>query len=742
MKLLFKVLLIIFSAGVIAAAPFIKTNLIKNKPVYYKNTNKINDRECSFCHNDIIKYKVLHAPVTDDCRNCHESISEKHPQAKNIDFKLVEKTPDLCFICHEPKNDKKYVHSPVKNGDCKSCHSPHGTDNQYLLYKPSPTLVCEQCHDFDFKEKSNIHAPIELDGCLSCHDSHQSDHTYLLNEEKPALCITCHDNIGVEKQAKFQHAPFEDDCSNCHSPHNSKENFLLNESVPELCFTCHDDIQTILRESKHIHKVSEGKNDCNSCHSPHASGNNKILREEQTTLCLKCHNKTINTGTKTIENINAKLLTAKYKHPPLEEGCSVCHNPHGSENTSLLISSFPESEYVKSEVSNFELCFNCHDTELIEKEISETATNFRNGNENMHYLHINGDKGRNCNLCHDMHASKNKFLIKKRTKFGTWNMPLNFIPFETGGSCNTGCHTKKTYDRTSPIKYGYVPPQDSLSGTNSNVQKDTINNVKTVENIKDTIPDKQEFYADTDTNNIIDAKTDSSLKENITDKKDTVIINNEEKFYEADTKTTLYDTVNIKNPNVYYADTVKNIKDTVVDKNKNAEKEKSNETISDINKEKPDTAEVYDFKEEKIQNTEDKEKIQEIPVVISEKNKEIKKTETEAFEKIKNLKIYFEFGKTDFAKPAEYAVDKVYKFLKEYPESSIIICGYTDDIGSEKYNLGLSKKRAETVKKVLIAKGILPKRIKVKAYGETNPADTNETEKGRANNRRTEFQLK
>jgi len=67
------------------------------------------------------------------------------------------------------------------------------------------------------------------------------------------------------------------------------------------------------------------------------------------------------------------------------------------------------------------------------------------------------------------------------------------------------------------------------------------------------------------------------------------------------------------------------------------------------------------------------------------------------------------------------------------------IRGYTDNIGSWKYNLRLSQKRAEAVRQYLINRGIDPKRLRAVGYGEANPIATNATAKGRAENRRIEF---
>ena len=74
---------------------------------------------------------------------------------------------------------------------------------------------------------------------------------------------------------------------------------------------------------------------------------------------------------------------------------------------------------------------------------------------------------------------------------------------------------------------------------------------------------------------------------------------------------------------------------------------------------------------------------------------------------------------------------------QKLPAAVILVVGHTDNSGTEKYNAGLSLQRAEAVRNYLTTKhGIAPARINAEGYGEMAPADTNETEAGRAHNRR------
>lgn len=101
--------------------------------------------------------------------------------------------------------------------------------------------------------------------------------------------------------------------------------------------------------------------------------------------------------------------------------------------------------------------------------------------------------------------------------------------------------------------------------------------------------------------------------------------------------------------------------------------------------------------------------------------------------------IFFETGKSTLLPTSFVELDKVVDFLKEGTLSLIEISGHTDDVGSDKLNQILSQKRAESVVKYLVGKGIDSQRVKGVGYGETKFIDTNKTEAGRAKNRRVEF---
>lgn len=103
--------------------------------------------------------------------------------------------------------------------------------------------------------------------------------------------------------------------------------------------------------------------------------------------------------------------------------------------------------------------------------------------------------------------------------------------------------------------------------------------------------------------------------------------------------------------------------------------------------------------------------------------------------------VFFDFNKYELKPESFPELDRVVKFLNEYPNLEIELSGHTDNIGTHEYNMKLSENRANAVAEYLTGKGIAKNRIIVVGYGETQPADTNQSEEGRQKNRRVEFKI-
>lgn len=118
-----------------------------------------------------------------------------------------------------------------------------------------------------------------------------------------------------------------------------------------------------------------------------------------------------------------------------------------------------------------------------------------------------------------------------------------------------------------------------------------------------------------------------------------------------------------------------------------------------------------------------------------EKNIPLQPLEANAVVTLKN--IFFETGKFTLKDDSHTELDKLVKLLNDNATMKVEISGHTDNVGADKDNLLLSENRAREVVKYLAGKGIAPGRLTAKGYGETQPVATNDTEAGKAQNRRT-----
>jgi predicted CXXCH cytochrome family protein len=253
-----------------------------------------------------------------------------------------------------------------------------------------------------------------------------------VSAEDDCISAKCHATLVA---GKVVHGPSES-CDTCHEsvatphPQEGKKTFKLSQEPPELCAVCHDAIGT----KSNVHApVKAGM--CASCHDPHSANEAKLLLQPAADQCSACHD-----DKGKLANVHAG-------------DCTTCHVPHDSDFAPLLSAEFPPNKYVPYSDSAYALCFSCHDLEMLEKPQTGSATEFRDGERNLHYVHVHDvKKGRSCQLCHAVHGTRGPSLVADAVPFGKWNLPLKFVKTETGGSCAPGCHTPAVYDRTTPGK--------------------------------------------------------------------------------------------------------------------------------------------------------------------------------------------------------------------------------------------------------------------------------------------------
>ena len=103
--------------------------------------------------------------------------------------------------------------------------------------------------------------------------------------------------------------------------------------------------------------------------------------------------------------------------------------------------------------------------------------------------------------------------------------------------------------------------------------------------------------------------------------------------------------------------------------------------------------------------------------------------------------VRFDTNKSTLTAGAKANLDKLVKVFNEYPDTNIVIYGYTDSTGTPEYNLKLSDQRAASVKSYLSGKGLASSRFTTTGMGIADPIAANDNEAGRSQNRRVEFAI-
>lgn len=423
-----------------------------------KPTEAVPTASCvtSECHKDVKDYKVLHGPVNvNACDACH-----KLTNAQEHKFELSRDKTATCTFCHVVDTaNMPVVHKPVTQGDCLGCHNPHGGATPKFTRGATMKDLCNRCHQDLTADKKMIHGPAAAGACGSCHQAHASQYPKLLVGQGRDLCLSCHTEMKAQMaKVKFTHKAVEQECTNCHDAHASNFPKQIKQAPAVLCTSCHehDKIKVAATETKYKHTVVTNDTACLNCHTAHGGDLPKLMRADPIKVCMKCHNEKIQVDKdRTVLAVSEVLDPASNKHGPIREGnCGGCHEVHGSNVPKLLAKPYPETFYQAFTLDKFELCFTCHDKQLVLTQKTEGLTGFRNGTENLHFLHVNkSDRGRNCRACHSTHASDQPLHIRDSVPYGAWQMPINFKRTENGGGCSPGCHKEYQYDRNTPVIY-------------------------------------------------------------------------------------------------------------------------------------------------------------------------------------------------------------------------------------------------------------------------------------------------
>ena len=452
-----------------------------------KPTTRTADCTTSGCHSDVTGFKFLHAPTAAGaCEMCHSPVDPAQHT-----FRYKHEGGAMCDFCHIGKTDAAglHVHKPVQDGQCIQCHNPHGSQLRNLINGATTSGMCLTCHDAILKDREHVHTPIAQGDCLGCHKAHSSVLSGLLVAQGRDLCLKCHSNVIKSNSTTvlphpaapgytgdmFVHEPVKGECTQCHEQHASKVPTLLKQDITGLCTSCHADVATSMSSAIVQHSAMMDDRACLNCHSPHESHTKHLLKDKPVMVCLECHGRNLSRPDGSIVNSVAAELGLKpgtaaapgakdsapaamlmaHLHGPIATtgDCGECHTVHGGAHRALLVRPYTQSFYQAFDSNAYALCLGCHKEELATEKTTTTATNFRNGEVNLHYLHITapGESGRSCRVCHSTHAANNSKQVRESSPFGQWNVPINFQTTETGGSCGAGCHRARSYDRQAPV---------------------------------------------------------------------------------------------------------------------------------------------------------------------------------------------------------------------------------------------------------------------------------------------------
>ncbi len=320
-------------------------------------------KKCSDCHSKQVSEfksrKFIHKPVNDEnCESCHK----RHGFANTLT--LVDTTAQLCYNCHKESKDKfatGEVHFPVEKGKCWDCHDPHASDKKGIVRKgvagfddPGNCLVCHKSDLSRALEGTIKHEPFAKLLCLTCHEAHNSAHDGLLKKSSKELCSACH-KVDDKKTLTAHSGKHTENlsCEQCHTGHSTDQKGLLSEKTHA--------------------PFSAG--DCESCHSlPDAAG--KVTFAEGVTpgsLCANCHEE------------QARGSSRSFPHAAVEkDNCETCHTAHSSRYPHLL-----KNEEAK-------ICGECH------ADVASGAAT------TPHEPAMTGD----CGKCHEVHGSDHEKLVR------------------------------------------------------------------------------------------------------------------------------------------------------------------------------------------------------------------------------------------------------------------------------------------------------------------------------------------
>jgi DmsE family decaheme c-type cytochrome len=234
---------------------------------------------------------------------CFASVAVAGEDAPRVRKDLILKGDAKCTRCHDQSDDYPVL---------AIAQTKHGTTAD------ARTPTCTSCHG-----SSDDHAENKGGGKVRP----EPDVTFTRNPQatpaqRNAQCLTCHQGGRRIHWQTNAHARTEVACTSCHVLHAPRDKVREKVTQAEVCFTCHKEQRVqILRPSRH--PIREAKVICSDCHNVHGSaGVAMMARDTINDTCYTCHME--------------KRGPFVRNHPPVNENCAICHEPHGTSLPNLL----------------------------------------------------------------------------------------------------------------------------------------------------------------------------------------------------------------------------------------------------------------------------------------------------------------------------------------------------------------------------------------------------------------------
>ncbi|GEM_PF-382237 len=277
-----------------------------------------------------------------------------------------------CLACHDDLanslKDSPHsltgadAHKGATDIGCISCHdgwAAHMDDPSADNISSGPdttatyqAMVCSRCHQTPHQTAMSTNDPHAVAGmqCSSCHQIHNNTHLNLVNTERENFCGSCHPAVVAEFNLRSAHplVTYNIQCVDCHDSNRLESSFRA-AGVDWTCQNCHSEYAGPFPYEHPVvfNHLVEGEG-CTECHQPHGSANERLLKQPGNGTCMQCH------------GIPPGHATA-HSGFVAETDCVVCHSEiHGSYNNRLFLDPNLGSKFAAN-------CFSsgCHSTNII-----------------------------------------------------------------------------------------------------------------------------------------------------------------------------------------------------------------------------------------------------------------------------------------------------------------------------------------------------------------------------------------